>query len=179
MTDMVGANATGASAMAALDVDLHQLLQKAIKSYGPGLLLTINANLSYPLLSPPASDAVLLLQRIWTSDALHYPVSGRKLKSLTTWTQHLLVEGQAVITEGRAQIAQHFSDHATITGMGLHSVINMPLCDEAGRCFASINLLSPMPVWPDSIRSNMQMWCRDAMPAVRRYCEILRSSTLT
>lgn len=112
---------------------------------GPGLL-TVNVVCS-PLSAADQADATLLLQRIWTSDPVAYPVAGRKRKALTPWTRQLLLRGELFIGEGREALKSVFDDHALIGSLGLQSVINVPLFDGRGACFATFNVLGTEPRW--------------------------------
>lgn len=66
-----------------------------------------------------------------------YPVTGHKRKTMTAWTRQLLVDGRLFVGEGDAAIVQHFADHPTIASLGMHSVVNVPLCDNLGQCYAT------------------------------------------
>lgn len=118
---------------------------------GPGLL---TVNLVAHVTPDGAGDAPdapnppgeVLLERLWTSDPVSYPVSGRKRKTLTPWTHQLLLRAEVFTGEGDAALAAVFDDHARIASLGLHAVINVPLV-EAGRCVATFNLLGTRPQW--------------------------------
>lgn len=108
---------------------------------GPGLL-TINLNVT----SPQDRADEVQLQRLWSSDPVAYPLSGRKRKALTAWTRQLLLRAEMFVGEGDAALAAVFDDHAQIAALGWHAVVNVPLV-EAGRCFATFNVLGPRPRW--------------------------------
>lgn len=162
-----------------LEPSLAHVAQAAHELLGPGLLLTLNAQLSYPLQPPVADDAVLLLQRVWSSNPGAYPVTGQKHKSMTAWTRQLLVDGQVFVGEGDAAIAQHFADHATIAALGLHSVVNVPLCDFMGRCYATFNLLGPQRAWTAQDLQRIRTLAALAAPAVELHCQGLRQALAT
>lgn len=105
-------------------------------------LLTINMDATTPE-DPP--DEVQL-QRLWSSDALAYPVAGRKRKTPTAWTRQLLLRAEVFIGEGDAALAQVFDDHARIAALGLHAIVNVPLLED-GRCVATFNVLGARPRW--------------------------------
>jgi hypothetical protein len=109
---------------------------------GPGLL-TVNLNATAPD-DPP--DEVQL-QRLWSSDPQAYPVAGRKRKTLTRWTQHLLLRAEVFVGEGEAALAEVFDDHALIATLGLRAVVNVPLLED-GRCAATFNVLGTRARWP-------------------------------
>lgn len=113
---------------------------------GPGLL---TVNLRCETEASPESGTIEL-QRIWTSDPVAYPVAGRKRKRLTPWTEQLLIRGEVFVGEGRDVLATVFEDHALISSLGLQSVINVPMFDDAGRGMATFNVLAMQPHWSES-----------------------------
>ena len=123
------------------DEALHHINHARAALLGPGLL-TVNLDATTPHDAP---DEVQLM-RLWSSDPVAYPVSGRKRKTLTPWTQQLLQRGEVFTAEGGAALAAVFDDHARITALGLQAVINVPLI-EANRCVATFNVLSARPQW--------------------------------
>ena len=123
-----------AEALARIEAARHAL-------WGPGLL-TVNLVVA----RPAEAGGVFLLQRAWTSHPDQYPVGGGKRKVATAWTEQLLVRGELFVGEGEAALAAVFDDAARIAGMGLRSVINVPLL-QAGECRATLNVLGPQPGW--------------------------------
>lgn len=105
-------------------------------------LLTVNVDATKP--QDPAGE--IHLMRAWTSNALAYPVGGRKRKLRTPWTEQLLVRGEVFIGEGDAELGVVFDDVALITSLGLRSVINVPLL-SGGRTRATFNVLGTRPHW--------------------------------
>src|SRR4029079_18710478 len=65
---------------------------------------------------------------------------GRKPKKVTAWTQHVLTEMKVFRGGGPADIVAAFDDHETILGLGLGSVLNIPVVFK-GRCLGTMNLL--------------------------------------
>jgi GAF domain-containing protein len=111
----------------------------AVLGYG---LLTVNLDATQPD-DPPGE---IQLQRLWTSNPQAYPLAGRKKKTPTAWTRQLLHRAEVFIGEGDAALAAVFEEHAHIAGLGLHSVVNVPLLD-AGRCVATFNVLGARAHW--------------------------------
>lgn len=105
-------------------------------------LLTINLNATTAD-DPPGE---LQLQRLWSSDAASYPVAGRKRKTMTPWTQQLLVRAEVFVGEGPAALAEVFDDHALIARLDMRAIVNVPLL-EKGRCVATFNALGARPHW--------------------------------
>lgn len=150
------------AAMGIIDAVRQQLL-------GPGLL-TVNRvcdSLPGALDADSGRPLSLELQRIWTSDAQAYPVAGRKRKPLTPWTRQLLVRGEPFVGEGRDALAAVFDDHALIDSLGLQSVINVPLFQGDGPCFATFNVLGRQPQWPVGALETARLLAVLSTPAVQ------------
>ena len=108
---------------------------------GPGML---TVNLDVTTAGEPPGE--IRLRRIWSSEPAAYPVGGGKRKTQTPWTRQLLGAGQLFVGEGDAALARVFDDHATITTLGFHAVINVPLLKQ-GRCVATFNVLGARADW--------------------------------
>jgi hypothetical protein len=80
------------------------------------------------------------VQRIFSSRPNEYPVGGRKPKRDTEWGRQVLLEGRRFEGEGDAAIREHFADHAVILGLGLRSIVNLPIL-IGGNCVGTLNLL--------------------------------------
>jgi len=78
--------------------------------------------------------------RIHTNMPAAYPAGGRKPKKATAWTNHVLTEMKVFRGDGPADIVAAFDDHETILGLGLGSVLNIPVVFK-GRCVGTMNLL--------------------------------------
>jgi len=78
--------------------------------------------------------------RIHTSMPAAYPAGGRKPKKATAWANHVLTEMKVFRGGGPADIVAAFDDHETILGLGLGSVLNIPVVFK-GRCVGTMNLL--------------------------------------
>ncbi|MBO1075081.1 GAF domain-containing protein [Roseomonas marmotae] len=84
----------------------------------------------------------MTVQRIFSSRPSEYPVGGRKPKRDTDWGRQVLLEGRRFEGEGEAAIRAHFADHEVILGLGLRSIVNLPIL-VAGECLGTLNLLWP------------------------------------
>jgi GAF domain-containing protein len=87
----------------------------------------------------------MTVQRIFSSRPGEYPVGGRKPKRETAWGQQVLLEGRRFEGEGEAAIREHFTDHDVILGLGLRSIVNVPILHR-GECLGTLNLL-----WPEAL----------------------------
>ncbi|SFC50014.1 GAF domain-containing protein [Polaromonas sp. OV174] len=117
---------------------LEQVRQSLL---GDGLL-TINVNVT----PDRAEDEAVELQRLWSSKPGAYPVGGRKHKPMTPWARQLLRRGEIFVGEGDATLAEVFDDHAQMTSMGLHAIVNVPLL-AGGRCVATFNVTGSRSQW--------------------------------
>jgi hypothetical protein len=158
----------------AVDLDSSMCIVERVRQQllGDGLLtVSLNASL---LGQDPDGDSgngdarIIELERIWSSNPAVYPVSGRKRKAMTPWTNQLLCRGEVFIGEGETALAQVFDDHALIASLGLRAVVNVPLLDDRGACFATFNVLGTGPLWrPDEVLL-VRLLATLAAPAVRR-----------
>jgi hypothetical protein len=80
------------------------------------------------------------VQRIHTSLPAVYPAGGRKKKKDTAWASHVLTDLKVFRGSTPAGIVSAFDDHETILGLGLGSVLNIPIVFN-GRCVGTMNLL--------------------------------------
>ncbi len=138
------------------------------EAMGPGLL-TVHQNLSVSRGSSEAGNPdVMVLQRLWTSQADSYPVGGRKYKKRTPWSDQLLCRAEVYVGEGVEALRQVFDDHALIESLGLQAVVNVPLLDSQLRCFATFNVLGTAPRWSAQERMLISLLARLATPLVER-----------
>jgi hypothetical protein len=105
--------------------------------------LTVNVDAT-----PPDSGDEMWLQRLWSANPEAYPVSGRKRKLPSPWTQHVLKECRVLVSAGDAAIAQHFDDHALMKSTGIHCTVNYPLAVN-GRYAATVNINSTRSEWSE------------------------------
>lgn len=78
------------------------------------------------------------VERLYSTNTATYPVGGRKAKRDTEWGRHVLTERQVLVGEGEAALRAAFDDHATIFGLGLRSMINVPVV-YADTCLGTMN----------------------------------------
>jgi GAF domain-containing protein len=132
-------------------------------------LLTVNLNLSAWEAGGAAIDSEeITLQRIWTSNPTAYPVAGRKRKTLTPWTRQLLLQAEEFVGEGEEVLREVFHDHTLISSLGLKAVVNIPLLQPDGRCFATFNVLGTRPQWAADTLWLLRLLAAQVTPAVHR-----------
>ncbi|MCR0985208.1 GAF domain-containing protein [Roseomonas populi] len=86
----------------------------------------------------------MTVQRLYSSRPEEYPVGGRKPKRDTAWGRQVLLEARRFEGEGEGTIREHFADHGVILGLGLRSIVNLPII-LGGRCVGTLNMLWPEP----------------------------------
>jgi hypothetical protein len=80
------------------------------------------------------------VERIYSNMPSAYPAGGRKKKKDTAWAGHVLSDMKVFRGVDAAAIRAAFDDHATILGLGLGAVLNIPVVFD-GRCLGTMNLL--------------------------------------
>ncbi|MDO9503230.1 GAF domain-containing protein [Falsiroseomonas sp.] len=84
--------------------------------------------------------AAMTVRRLYSSDNAAYPVGGAKPKRDTAWGRHVLLRREVFVGEGAEAITEYFDDHALILGLGLRSIVNVPVL-YAGACLGTVNFL--------------------------------------
>ena len=97
--------------------------------------------IGHQLFTIMAFDAdAMEVERCFTSNPVAYPAGGRKQKRDTAWGRHVLNDGKYFIGYNADDIRENFNDHEIIKGLGLDSVLNVPIrC--LGRTVGTMNLL--------------------------------------
>jgi hypothetical protein len=80
------------------------------------------------------------VERVHTSDAVAYPLGGRKPRRDTVWSRQVLVRGEPYYANDEAGLRAVFADADKLLGMGLGAVINVPV-KEGGRVLGTLNFL--------------------------------------
>jgi|GEM_PF-1362857 len=78
--------------------------------------------------------------RAWSSDTVHYPVSGTKPLPRNHWTGHVIEQQRIFVANDLDGIAGVFADHALIAALGCQSVVNVPIV-LAGEVIGTVNCL--------------------------------------
>ena len=82
---------------------------------------------------------------VWRDDTSHpteYPAQGTKPLDKDSWYAARIGARKTFIANTPAGFSAHFFDHELITAMGLGSVINIPVADDAGEVRLTVNLLA-------------------------------------
>jgi hypothetical protein len=80
------------------------------------------------------------VERLYSTDTAAYPVGGRKAKRDTPWGRQVLSDRRIFVGEGEAAIRAAFDDHATILGLGLRAIVNVPVV-YGDVCLGTVNFL--------------------------------------
>jgi hypothetical protein len=80
------------------------------------------------------------VERVYTTMPEVYPVGGRKKKARTPWADHVLGKAKVFRANTPDEIRTAFDDHGTIIGLGLGSIINVPVVFKQ-QCVGTMNLL--------------------------------------
>lgn len=128
-------------------------------------LMTVNMDVT----PDDAGPELIELERAWSSRPGHYPVAGRKRKTMTPWTEQLFRQARTYVGEGDQAITEVFGDSALILSMGLRAFVNVPLVTPQGQCFATLNVLGPRARWQRHELLLIELMAALAQPAVARH----------
>jgi GAF domain-containing protein len=79
------------------------------------------------------------VERVHSSNTAAYPVGGRKTKRQTAWADQVLGAMKVFRATTPEEIRATFDDHETILGLGIGSILNIPIVFE-DRCLGTMNL---------------------------------------
>lgn len=79
------------------------------------------------------------VERVYTNMPGVYPLGGRKQKRGTAWSKQILEDLEPFRAETAQGIRDAFDDHAVMTGMGLGSILNIPIAYD-GVCVGTMNM---------------------------------------
>ncbi|GAB2871141.1 hypothetical protein GCM10027093_03600 [Paraburkholderia jirisanensis] len=79
------------------------------------------------------------VERLFTNTPTLYPLGGRKKKRGSAWGVQTLENLQPFRATTPEGIRAAFDDHALMVGMGLGSILNIPVAYD-GRCVGTMNL---------------------------------------
>lgn len=79
------------------------------------------------------------VERVYTNMPAVYPLGGRKKKRGTAWSNQILEDLRPFRAQTAQGIRDAFDDHAVMTGMGLGSILNIPIAYD-GVCVGTMNM---------------------------------------
>ena len=80
------------------------------------------------------------VERIYSSDPVAYPLTGRKPMGPTPWGEHVIVGRKPWLGRDMEAIRWAFFDHALIASLGCGACINVPVC-ALGEVIGTMNIL--------------------------------------
>jgi hypothetical protein len=105
-------------------------------------------------------------RRAHSSDPEAYPVAGYKPVAWDhPWTRRVLVDGNAWIGAGPADIVWAYPDHEKIAALGLTTAMNLPV-RWAGRILGTVNLLRDAHPFTEADAAIGQVFAALAVPAL-------------
>jgi len=84
-------------------------------------------------------EATAEVERIYSSNTTAYPVGGRKAKRGTPWSRVVLDRGEVFVARNPDEVREAFSDYEVIFGLGIGSIMNIPLGYD-GRRLGTMNI---------------------------------------
>jgi GAF domain-containing protein len=84
-------------------------------------------------------EATSEVERIYSSNTTAYPVGGRKGKRGTPWSRVVLDRGEVFVARNPDEVREAFSDYEVIFGLGVGSIMNIPLGYD-GRRLGTMNI---------------------------------------
>jgi GAF domain-containing protein len=136
---------TGEVPMALAPSDLDLLVDASRRGGQPGRIFdavqTVAAKaIGYKLITIMLFDAERFeVERLYSSIPSVYPLGGRKKKASTAWGAHTLASMKVFRSTTLEGIRQMFDDHETMAGLGIGSILNIPIAYD-GRCVGTMNL---------------------------------------
>jgi transcriptional regulator with GAF, ATPase, and Fis domain len=79
------------------------------------------------------------VERVYTNMPAVYPLGGRKQKRGSAWSKQILQDLRPFRAQTAQGIRDAFDDHAVMTGMGLGSILNIPIAYD-GVCVGTMNM---------------------------------------
>jgi hypothetical protein len=105
------------------------------------------------------------VERIHSTNPEVYPVGGRKPVPLNAFTDRISTARRPFLAVSPAGFAPLFADHATITGLGLGAVMNLPIVFGAA-VLGTVNLLDREGAYDESDLEPAMIIARQLLPAL-------------
>jgi GAF domain-containing protein len=98
----------------------------------------------------------LEVHRLYSTNPQAYPAGGSKPMRATPWGLRVLEEGRHFIGYNADDIRANFADHELIIGLGLESILNVPVRLH-GRVLGTMNLLHEADFYQDEHRTTADL----------------------
>ena len=105
------------------------------------------------------------VERIHSTNPEVYPVGGRKPVLPNAFSQRVRTEMKPFLAKTPAEFAPLFPDHATITGLGLGCVMNLPVV-FGGAVLGTVNLLDREGAYDERHVEPAMTIARQLLPAL-------------
>jgi len=106
-----------------------------------------------------------LVQRVYTSNPMSYPVGGTKPMSSSPWSSRVMKDGAVYIGRTREDIKAAFFDYELIWSLGCESVINVPI-RWRGETLGTFNLLHQANYYDEQHEEVVRTMAQLSIPAV-------------
>ena len=84
------------------------------------------------------------VRRVFTTDAVHYPVDAQKPLTESDWADLVITRGQIFVAAKREDYKAHYVDWEKLYALKLESAVNFPIV-VAGETIGTVNLLEHEP----------------------------------
>lgn len=108
------------------------------------------------------------VERIFTTHPDVYPVTGLKPIYDDAWTEKVIRQAQTYLAATSAEMVPYFPDLDVINGLGLGSVINMPLVVD-GQVVGTINILDAENFYCEAHISKLAPFVPDITAMIQTY----------
>jgi hypothetical protein len=106
-----------------------------------GICAQLRDDPGYGLLTALSYDVSSgIVQRLYSSDEVAYPLGGTKKMGITPWGRKVLIKGECFLAQDEQGIKWAFPDHQLINSLGFGSAINIPVLYQ-GCVLGTLNLL--------------------------------------
>lgn len=92
------------------------------------------------------------VERLYSSDPMAYPVSGRKPKQGTPWGEQVLDRGEIFVANSPDAVRAAFADYELIFSLGIGAIMNVPIRFR-GQSLGTINICSAAGWFTDADRA--------------------------
>jgi GAF domain-containing protein len=107
----------------------------------------------------------LEVERVYSTNVAVYPVGGRKPVLPNAYTQRVRGEMKPFLARTPSEFAPLFPDHETIVGLGLGSVMNLPVVFD-GAVLGTVNLLDQEGAYHEQHVEHAMLIAQQLVPAL-------------
>jgi len=115
-------------------------------------------------------DATAEVERIHSSDAVAYPIGGRKQVAAYPVNQAVLARGEVYVAADREAVKGTYKDFEKIFALGVTSIMNVPV-RLAGRNIGAFNVFGEAGQFDDAAKKKGQVLAALMIPAILTWKE--------